>query len=66
MEEEKTPEPTELSSATAPVLSNPSESKGKKDKKAFLTINTEAINQMYTFGGEKGQQIVISEDEEQQ
>lgn len=35
----------------------------KKDKKKFLKINTEAINQMYTFGGENGQQIMISQDE---
>lgn len=35
----------------------------KKKKKGFsLSINTEAINEMYTFGGEKGQQIMISEE----
>jgi hypothetical protein len=35
----------------------------KKEKKKFggLSINTDAINEMYTFGGEKGQQIIISE-----
>jgi hypothetical protein len=32
----------------------------KKKKKFGLNIDTEAINQMYTFGGENGQQIVIS------
>jgi hypothetical protein len=66
MEEEKTTEPLESTSGptshTAPTLSNPPK---KKDKKSFLSINTEAINEMYTFGGEKGQQIIISEDEEQ-
>ena len=37
----------------------------KKGKKSFgLSINTEEINEMYTFGGERGQQIVISEEEE--
>ena len=36
----------------------------KKKKKNFgLSINTEAINEMYTFGGEKGQQIMISEEQ---
>jgi hypothetical protein len=38
----------------------------KKEKKKMgfnLSINTEAINEMYTFGGEKGQQIIITEDE---
>lgn len=37
----------------------------QKGKKLFgLSINTEEINEMYTFGGERGQQIVISEEEE--
>ena len=39
--------------------------KGKKKGPSFsLNIDTDAINEMYTFGGEKGQQIVISEEEE--
>ena len=65
MEEEKTTEPLEPVSApissTAPVFPNPP-STGRGGKKSFLLINTEAINEMYTFGGEKGQQIVITED----
>lgn len=47
---------------------------GKKDFKAFgkktmqlgkigLAIDTEAINDMFTFGGEKGE-LLISENEE--
>jgi len=46
--------------ATSEIPVNRKPTKGKFG----LTINTEAINEMYTFGGEKGQQIVISEDEE--
>lgn len=58
MEEEKTAEP-ENSLGNNFTLS---EIPKKKDKKKFLSINTEAINEMYTFGGEKGQQIIVSED----
>lgn len=38
--------------------------KQKGKKLAGLSINTEEINEMYTFGGERGQQIIISEEEE--
>ena len=34
-------------------------------KPKSLSINTEAINEMYTFGGEGGQQLMVSENEEQ-
>lgn len=59
MEEEKTTESHYNNPSIVPILGNPP---GKKTKKAVLNINTEAINEMYTFGGENGQQIIISED----
>ena len=65
MEEEKTTEPLDFLSENKP-FSAPATSSipaNKKKGKFGLLINTEAINEMYTFGGEKGQQIIISEDE---
>ena len=61
MEEEKTNEPD------VPVLIEPrlelKAEPGKKGKKFALSINTEKINEMYSFGGEKGTQIMVSEEE---
>lgn len=48
MEEEKTTEPSDTFSLPEPLLKPVPK---KKEKKSFLTINTEAINEMYTFGG---------------
>lgn len=45
MQEEKT---TESEPAIGFTFNDPPK---KKEKKKFLSINTEAINEMYTFGG---------------
>lgn len=76
MEEEKTnqPEQISLNDKYYPLVESQEiyneveaeeDKKGKKKLKSLgLNIDTEAINDMYTFGGEKGQQIIISAGEQ--
>lgn len=76
MEEEKTNEPEQISlnNQYYPLVESQEiynevemegEKKGKKKLKSLgLNIDTDAINDMYTFGGEKGQQIIISAGEQ--